>query len=297
MERNPESARAQGIRDRAPRRTIRREVVVRALAGLLCLSLLGANSPAAAQSADSTKSATLFDQNDLIYAGAFTLGTVALFPLDRFLANEIQGSRFQENHIFRVGANVDYIGRPGAFIIGALVYAGGRLAGSERFADLGLHGTEALLASELVTRLIKPLAGRSRPYLDQDNPTDFKLGRGFRDQTHQSFPSGHTSVAFAAAAAVTTEMGTWWPDAKPYIGTAMYGGAALVGISRMYRNKHWASDVASAAAIGTFVSWKVIRYNHNNPGNRVDRWLLGVHVEPSAAGHTASLFLAPVPGL
>ena len=109
--------------------------------------------------------------------------------------------------------------------------------------------------------------------------------------------SGHTSIAFAAAAAVTTETAAWWPGAKPYIGTAMYGGAALVGISRMYRNKHWASDVASAAAIGTFISWKVIRYNHNNPGNRVDRWLLGVHVEPSDVGHTASLFLAPALGL
>lgn len=267
---------------------------MRAVAGLLCLALLGAGTPLAAQAPDTANtSATLFDRNDLIYAGAFTLGTVALFPLDRFLANEIQGSRFQENPAFRLGANVDYIGRPGAFIIGALVYAGGRLAGSERVADLGLHGTEALLASELVTQVVKAAAGRSRPYVDQDNPTDFKFGRGIGDQSHQSFPSGHTSIAFAAAAAVTTETGAWWPEAKPYIGTAMYGGAALVAVSRMYRNKHWASDVAAAAAIGTFVAWKVVRFNHNNPGNRVDRWLLGVHIDPSPGGTTGTLFLAP----
>jgi membrane-associated phospholipid phosphatase len=270
------------------------EVTVRTVAGLLFVLFLGSNAPVAAQTnvpADS--SAPLFDQNDLIYAGAFTLGTVALFPLDRFLANEIQGSRFQENKVFRLGANVDYIGRPGAFIIGALVYAGGRLAGSDRVADLGLHGTEALVASEFVTQIVKAVAGRARPFVDQDNPTDFKLGRGFGDKTHQSFPSGHTSIAFAAAAAVTTETGEWWPDAKPYIGTAMYGGAALVGLSRMYRNKHWATDVAAAGALGTFVAWKVVRFNHNNPGNRLDRWLLGVHVEPSSAGTVASLFLAP----
>jgi membrane-associated phospholipid phosphatase len=265
---------------------------------LLCLILLGANAPLVAQAPDSTKSGgTLFDKNDLLYAGAFTLGTVALFPLDRYLAHEIQSTRLQNNEIFRIGANIDYIGRPGAFIIGALVYAGGRLTGSERFADLGLHGTEALLATEVVTQVIKAAAGRARPFLDLENPRDFEFGRGFRDQTHQSFPSGHTSIAFAAAAAVTTETGEWWPEAKPYIGTAMYGGAALVGLSRMYRNKHWATDVAAAAAVGTFMSWKIIRYNHNRPNNRIDRWLLGVRIQPSPSGPIAAVWLAPSPGL
>ena len=77
----------------------------------------------------------------------------------------------------------------------------------------------------------KAIAGRARPYVTADtNARDFKLMRGLRGGSdYQSFPSGHTVMAFAAAAAVTGETARWWPDATPYIGTALYGGAALAG--------------------------------------------------------------------
>ena len=47
---------------------------MRAVAGLLCILLLGHTAPLRAQAtAPADSSASLFDQNDLIYAGAFTL--------------------------------------------------------------------------------------------------------------------------------------------------------------------------------------------------------------------------------
>ena len=55
----------------------------------------------------------------------------------------------------------------------------------------------------------------------------------------------------------------------------MYGGATLVGLSRMYNNAHWASDVALGAAIGTFAGLKTVRYSHAHPDNPVDRLVLG----------------------
>jgi membrane-associated phospholipid phosphatase len=91
-------------------------------------------------------------------------------------------------------------------------------------------------------------------------------------------------MAFAAAAAVTGETARWWPDATPYIGTALYGGAALAGVSRIYHDKHWASDVVVGAAIGTFVGRKVVRYHRSHPRNRVDRWLLAGSLVPAAGG-------------
>ena len=39
------------------------------------------------------------------------------------------------------------------------------------------------------------------------------------------------------------------------------------GISRMYENWHWASDVVMGAAIGSFAGWKTVRYAHSHPGN------------------------------
>ena len=65
----------------------------------------------------------------------------------------------------------------------------------------------------------------------------------------------------------------------------MYGGATLVGLSRMYNNAHWASDVALGTAIGTFSGIKVVRYSHGHSNNFVDRWLLGVTVRSAPNGN------------
>ena len=64
------------------------------------------------------------------------------------------------------------------------------------------------------------------------------------------------------------------PASRRWLAPLLYGGAALVGASRVYENEHWASDVLAGAAIGTFSGWKVVRYNHAHPGNRVDRLFL-----------------------
>jgi membrane-associated phospholipid phosphatase len=77
---------------------------------------------------------------------------------------------------------------------------------------------------------------------------------------------------------VTEETSRFWPDLTWVIGPVMYGGATLIGLSRMYDNKHWASDVIVGAAIGVFSGRKVVRYNHTHPGNEVDNWLLGISI-------------------
>ncbi len=148
-----------------------------------------------------------------------------------------------------------------------------------------LHGTEALFVGEAVASVMKDALGRARPFVDtvSPNPDDWQLMRGFHTNDHyRSFPSGHAVAAFAAAAAVSSETSRWWPAAT-YFGIApvLYGGAAAVGLSRMYNNRHWASDVIMGAAIGTFAGTKVVRYSVTHPGNRLDRWLLNASISPS----------------
>ena len=62
------------------------------------------------------------------------------------------------------------------------------------------------------------------------------------------------------------------------------GDPASVGLARMYDDRHWASDVAVGALIGTFSGKKVVLAAHSNPGNAFDRIMLGGYVAPSRFG-------------
>jgi membrane-associated phospholipid phosphatase len=252
----------------------------------LCLLSTATAPPALAQDSSIDTSAHaqhLFTRNDAILAGGFAALTVAMFPLDRSIAHELQDSAAQANRVLRNATrNIQYFADPGSMVIGVSMYALGRVGHFRNVADVGLHGTEAVMGSGIVTGVLKDLVGRSRPYVSADtNPHDFSFGRGFRGGKYQSFPSGHTTAAFAAASAVTSEARRLWPHHSWIIGPIMYGGATLVGASRIYNNAHWASDVALGAAIGTFTGLKVVRYSHQHPDNPVDRLLLGLQATPS----------------
>ena len=63
-----------------------------------------------------------------------------------------------------------------------------------------------------------------------------------------SFPSGHTSMAFQGAAFIHKRYG--WKYAIP-----AYLGSAFVGWSRVESDNHYTIDVVAAAAIGIASSW------------------------------------------
>jgi membrane-associated phospholipid phosphatase len=245
----------------------------------LAVSLFGTSLPA-----QDTLHRQLFTWRDGVLAGVFALGTVAIRPLDKSAADVFQSSAPQKSRYLKSAAKgFNHIALPGSTIIGVSMYAAGLLLDNRRLAELGLHGTEALLVGAGVAEVMKNTFGRARPFVDTvPNPDNWQLFRGFRgDSRYRSFPSGHTVAGFAAAAAVTATTSAWWPDATWIVGPAMYGGAALIGLSRMYDNRHWATDVITGAAIGTFAGIKVVRYHRTHPGNRIDRWLLRASLSPS----------------
>ncbi|MEO6877639.1 MAG: phosphatase PAP2 family protein [Gemmatimonadaceae bacterium] len=251
------------------------------------LMVCGMAGPLVAQT-DASFHPPLFTWRDGVMAGAFTLGTLAIRPFDKRVADVMQQPDRQRNRSLRKAAvTVREIVAPGSVIIGVTMYATGRIAKNERLAELGLRGTEALLIGEGAGSVLKDFFGRARPFVDSvRNPNDWQLMRGFSaGGKYQSFPSGHAVAAFAAAAAVTAETSRWWPNSTWAIGPAMYGGATLVGLSRMYDNRHWASDIIMGAAIGTFAGIKVVRYHHEHPGNHLDKWLLNASVSPGDLSH------------
>lgn len=73
------------------------------------------------------------------------------------------------------------------------------------------------------------------------------LGRLRPDgSTHNSFPSGHTAMAFTSATILHKEYG----HLSPWVSIAGYSAATITGISRSLNNRHWLSDIVVGAGVG-----------------------------------------------
>ena len=241
-------------------------------------SLLAAGAGAQTEVRVDSARGALFTVTDGWLTAGFTAATVAVWPLDESLAKRTQLPGNQNNATLKNTAKVfGNLADPGTVIISVGLWGAGRLTHDRTMATVGLHSAEAIGASGVVGWVIKSVAGRARPRVNIDRPRDFKLGRGFGTSgDYQSFPSGHTLAAFSLASAVTADAGTFWPHEQTLIGVLTYGGATLSGLSRMYVNAHWASDVALGAGIGTLSGIMAVRWNELHPGNWFDHVLLGV---------------------
>ncbi len=107
----------------------------------------------------------------------------------------------------------------------------------------------SLLINSIVTDQLKISFQRHRPNSgDPYNTFDWRKG----PKLNKSFSSAHTSNAFTTATVFATQYKTakWVPPVA-------YTLASLVGLSRIYDNAHWASDVLAGAAVG-FLSVKAM---------------------------------------
>lgn len=139
-------------------------------------------------------------------------------------------------------------------------WTAGTLAGRGEVADAALHMTAALAAGGMANGLVKYSVGRERPSTTAD-PLRFRPFNG--RNRWQSFPSGHTVVVFSLASALSEEART------PWVTALAYGGAAMVGWSRVYDDKHWTSDVAAGALVGILAGRSTVRLLHRQ-GKEVD---------------------------
>lgn len=164
--------------------------------------------------------------------------------------------------------------------VGAVATWGvGRLTGSGTVADVGLHLAESLLATELVAEVVRIGLGRVRPRAAPDDAFVFSPGRGLTVFENRSFPSLHAAVAFATAASLVEEVRHRRPEAVKYAAPALYTLATIPGMTRLYLDQHWASDVVAGTFLGWYLGSRVTRYAH---GRRmwIDRVLLGATVTP-----------------
>ena len=256
----------------------------------LLAALLAALAPGVAGAqADSTRPPAVVTRGDLGWL-ALTAGVAALAQRgDAAVRREVRGAEAQESGALGALADVgNSWGQPGVVLVGAAMWGGGLYARNATVATVGLRALESITVSSVVTKVLKGTFGRARPRVSPTDAWDVELGRGFRSGRgdYESFPSGHSTAAFAFAAAVTSEVVRRAPRHARLVGATTFTMAAFTAYARMHRDAHWLSDVAMGAGIGTVSGWAVTRWHATRPENRVDRILLEPMLTRSLSGTT-----------
>lgn len=118
----------------------------------------------------------------------------------------------------------------------------------------------SLAAVTLATESLKAAVSSQRPDLSDDH----------------SFPSGHTSRAFAAATTLLVRRGQ-------RLGLPALAAAGVVGVARVEGHKHHWADVAAGAALGIAAGCLLTERPQAGPGVAITPW-----VDDTGAGLVAS---------
>jgi membrane-associated phospholipid phosphatase len=182
----------------------------------------------------------LYDHDNVgpFLIGAAATGAATFFDDDchRFFGSERRAKW--------LGDFADRLGRP--YVIGPLagvLYGLGRSSDDHpRFRAWTYDIAQVTLISAAYTEAIKYATHRVRP----------------DSSDHHSYPSGHTSNAFA-----------WATIANHYggsrLGVPAFLFAGLIGVGRMEKNVHYLSDVVGGATLGYLVARTVIREDDDSP--------------------------------
>jgi membrane-associated phospholipid phosphatase len=187
-------------------------------------------------------------QGTALAAGAVATGALLDKPVDRFVKKHADSSVMRD------------WGKVGKMMPVALAgaAAGAVAFGDARMQNMGLISLESIAGAAALSIGTKRIVGRARP--------SEELGQWSRtaDKANASFPSNHSTVAFAAVT----------PFAQEYDAPWLYGLAAISSMSRVADRQHWVSDVVGGGVIGYAVGswlWNAQRSNTRsqfaiNPG-------------------------------
>jgi membrane-associated phospholipid phosphatase len=265
--------------------------VIRSRLGCLVLVAAGCAAPAVAQTDTSfapplpdlqgERPFTLdgFDGDGLRTMGAFPRnlgrGFVSVFNKDSLrpfligVAAAGLGSTYDTRMQTSFAGQSQGFGKLGARAGGASVMApltaglflAGRATHSTRFRAATYDVAQAAIVSTVYTTALKSSVQRPRP----------------DGSDRLSFPSGHTSSAFAMAAVFDAHYG-----AK--VGVPAYAAAAAIGLSRLESNKHHLSDVLAGATLGYLVGHSVSRSNGLPDRGRERRFSLAPATDANGTG-------------
>ncbi|MDH4068916.1 MAG: phosphatase PAP2 family protein [Ignavibacteria bacterium] len=191
-----------------------------------------------------------FTGGDWLTAAGAAGGTVLLMTVD----DEMKGLLGSENTGSLNGDFWDIPTRYGlvgpANILSVVLYSSGLALDSRDVRVTGRLLFESLTLSGISVMAIRYIFGRSRPY-DNNSPWDFNWFETANEV--QSFPSGHTTVAFAMSTVFAERIGGVWAR------VGFYGLASMTAYARVRNNQHWVSDVVAGAGLGLLAGFHVVQ--------------------------------------
>jgi len=200
-----------------------------------------------------------FSGREWLYTAGAAGGTVLLMSIDRDVKDNVgANTRGTLNHDFldiptRYGV-VQY-----ANLFAIATYATGLVVKNDDIRVTGRLMFESLAFSGVTVIAMRYVAGRSRPY-GNNEPWDF---RWFETKNEvQSFPSGHTTVAFAFSTVLAERIDSFWSR------LGFYGMASLTAYARVYNHQHWVSDVVAGAGLGLLSGFHVVREEERRTASR-----------------------------
>jgi hypothetical protein len=203
--------------------------------------------------------------------------------IDEPLQKHMQSHRAQT--LDAVARVVEPMGRQRLFlpITGTAALVGFAL-GNPNLRKVGSVSFTSLLITGGLTGLIKNQVHRYRPSETDENHF-YDWGMAVSENT--SFPSSHTTVAFAVATSVASVYG----KEHPLIPPLAYGTATLVGLSRINDNAHWATDIMAGAALG-YVSAKGSLLLYNLAERKLKKGKGKLTAVPNLGSNSASFYFS-----
>lgn len=174
----------------------------------------------------------------LVFVSAFLLAE----PLDRNTVNS-----FDRPFMFEYNKTLDKTATALDFSL-LLTPSIIALGGNSQISTLTVMYAETILSSWAIKEVLKNTIERSRPYMYYDNPPIEE-----KDKWNKSFPSGHTTIAFATASFTSFVFSKYYPDSKWKLPLeiSLYTIAGTTAVLRVLSGNHFVSDVLSGALIGT----------------------------------------------
>jgi membrane-associated phospholipid phosphatase len=204
-----------------------------------------------------------------------TAGAVGLtYVYDNNIRDKVQ--LIKSNNLDKATNAGSTIGNPFLHLgVAAVIYGGAIIEDSPKYKELGEMLGESVILADATTLVLGQAIGRGRPFLNDGKgnflPFQFK-------SNYDSMPSDHTASSFAMASVLSATTDS--VIAK----ISYYAVATFAGFSRIYQDKHWASDVILGAAIGELCGRVVTRYH-------VEHGETQLTVAPMVTGNSVSLSL------